>query len=83
MVSSIDYSEQCEQLAVGHLDGTVNFYRTCADDRIAHSIFHNWGILHRLQWNPVESQQVGRSVFESMLRRQSSRFSCFLRIKID
>lgn len=54
----MDYNARLDQIAVSHLNGTINIYDS-AQSRLAQQFtFANHGVLHRIEWNPGESQLV-------------------------
>jgi hypothetical protein len=56
--SSIDNNESLDRIAVSHLNGTVKIYDTSQYNLSYQSTFANYGILHQLKWNPLESHLV-------------------------
>ncbi|CAF0947571.1 unnamed protein product [Adineta ricciae] len=52
---SMDYSKSLDQIAVGHLNGTVKIYNP-SQSQLCHEVtFANHGVLHKIEWNPKES----------------------------
>ena len=55
----MDYSKSLDQIAVGHLNGTIKIYNPSHSQLFHEVTFANHGVLHKIEWNPKESHLVG------------------------